>query len=401
MLEVSAALDLILQQTAPLAAQRLPVAKTLGQVLAEDVAADVDSPPHDKAMMDGVAVAAGDLGQADAELQVLETITAGDTPQTALEPGACVRIMTGAPIPPGTAAVVMREQVAELPNGRVRVALTNTTAGKHIMRRGASMHCGEVILPRGTCLRPLEVGLLSEVGRAQVMVVGRPQVAVLATGNELVPADEQPSPGMIRNTNGPMLLAAATAAGAAPHDLGIGRDDREQLAERIAEGLQRDILLLSGGVSAGVLDLVPGVLQQLGVRQVFHKVRLKPGKPLWFGVSQHAEGQTLVFGLPGNPVSALVCFRLFVQPALQRLAGQAVASESKPLEMLRLSEPYEHSSERSVYWPARRRGTMVELLAWHGSADLRHFSAADCLAVLPAGERRYSQGELVEVLDLG
>jgi molybdopterin molybdotransferase len=261
---------------------------------------------------------------------------------------------------------------------------------------------GDVVLKAGRQLRPAEIGVLAEVGRAQLRVIPRPSVAVLATGNELVPAEATPAAGQLRNSNGPLLLAAARAAGAQTVDLGIARDEKESLRQRIARGLQTDVLVISGGVSAGVLDLVPAALGELGVEQVFHKIKLKPGKPLWFGVLPGAGVERLVFGLPGNPVSSLVCFELFVRPAIGRLAGRG---EVKLLEVsAALTIDHAHRGDRDTYHPARLQTSggryQVEPLRWHGSGDLRTLVEANALACFPAGERRYRAGETIRTLRL-
>ncbi len=237
--------------------------------------------------------------------------------------------MTGAPVPAGADAIVMIElsAVPRQQDGATRVKLDapRTVAGQNIMRRASSMAAGDVVLRAGAPLRAIELGVLAEVGRVEVRAIDRPTLAVLSTGNELVPAVRTPGPGQIRNSNGPLLVAAATSAGAGRPISARPSIERAALRAAIERGLTHDLLVISGGVSAGVLDLVPGVLAELGVEQVFHKVSLKPGKPLWFGVAGNARG-TLVFGLPGNPVSSLVCFELFVRPAIGRLAGRDDAS---------------------------------------------------------------------------
>ena len=223
---------------------------------------------------------------------------------------------------------------------------------------------------------------------------------MLATGDELVAIKQTPAAGQIRNSNGTLLAAATRMAGGEPVDLGIARDNEADLAAHIVRGLECDVLLISGGVSAGVLDLVPGVLRRLGVEQVFHKVRLKPGKPLWFGVDR--SGTKLVFGLPGNPVSSLVCFELFVRPALGRLAGRGdTALESTSAE---LTSSYAQRGDRPSYPPARliaRDGrTLVEPLNWKGSGDLRTLVDATALACFPAGEHEFRAGDTIRVLRL-
>jgi molybdopterin molybdotransferase len=207
-----------------------------------------------------------------------------------------------------------------------------------------------------------------------------------------------PEAGKIRNSNGPMLAAAVAACGATPLPLGIAPDEPQQLRAKISQGLEADVLLLSGGVSAGKLDLVPETLTGLAVSQVFHKINLKPGKPLWFGVKDDDRGPRLVFGLPGNPVSAFVCFHLFVRLALSRLAGGD--ETSIPHVAATLAAEYDQRGDRATYYPAQLDGSAVAPIPWRGSADLRGFAAANALIHFPPGARRHQAGEQVEVLPL-
>ena len=291
--------------------------------------------------------------------------------------------------------------------GIVHIHEDSFRSGQNIMRQGKSLRRGDVVLHSGIEIGPAEIGLLAEVGRTNFLTIPRPKVAVLSTGNELVSASEKPSAGQIRNSNGPLLTAAVAAAGGAPIDLGIARDTLDELRANIRAGLENDVLVISGGVSAGVLDLVPSVLDEFNVQQVFHKINLKPGKPLWFGVHKSSSlaprPSTLVFGLPGNPVSSLVCFHLFVKPAIARLAGRHQESLHATVSA-KLTREFEHRGDRPTYHPGKLvgspEGNLVEPTAWHGSADLRGFAGANALVIFPAGERRYQAGEAVDVLPL-
>jgi molybdopterin molybdotransferase len=285
---------------------------------------------------------------------------------------------------------------------RVVISTRGVVAGQNIMRRASSLQQGQVVLRAGTEIRPVEIGILAEVGRSHVMAVGRPTLAVLPTGNELVPPDQKPGAGQIRNSNGALLVAAAQGAGAQATCLEIARDDAAHLRELVAQGLEADVLVISGGVSAGVLDLVPAVLAELGVKQVFHKVQIKPGKPLWFGTLAAPGGERLVFGLPGNPVSSFVCFELFVRPAIGRLSGRESASLVEIAAELTID--HLHRGERPTYQPSRLTSVAgrwrIEPLRWHGSGDLRALVDATALACFAAGDRLYHVGETVRALVL-
>jgi molybdopterin molybdotransferase len=399
MLTVEQALALVAQHASPLASRRLPLGEVAGLVLATDITSDIDSPPHDKALMDGYAVVSSDR---EPQRRVIEEIAAGAVPQLTVIHGTASRIMTGAPLPDGADAVVAIEQTELVGPDTVRLAQLDPAPGQHILRRGASLRVGDTVLRAGALIRPIEIGVLAELGHGDVDAYPRPRVAILPTGNELVPVSEQPASGQIRNSNGPMLAAAAQRAGAEAIELEIARDNRDQLTARIAQGLTADVLLLSGGVSAGKFDLVPPVLASLGVQTVFHKVALRPGKPLWFGIQEDGSHRTLVFGLPGNPVSSFVCFELFARPAITALAGRGFIDP--PVLRASLLHPYDHAGGRAACLPARFRPASppderatVEILPWQGSADLAALTHATALVRLPAEKIQLPAGTLVDV----
>jgi len=409
MLTVQQALDAVLSETQPLAPIGVKLAEALGLVTAEEAVADVDSPPFDKALMDGFAVRSADLAAGEARLRVVEEVTAGMTPSKPVTAGCATRIMTGAPLPEGADAVVKIEDAKIDGDARfVMVRAVSVEPGGHIMRRGASLKTGQRVLAAGRLLRPQELGALAEVGKHRLLVRPRPTVAVLATGDELVPVDERPGPGQIRNSNETLLSAQTERAGGIPVRLGVARDNRAELRERIQAGLQCDVLLLSGGVSEGTRDLVPSELASIGVRNIFHKINMRPGKPLWFGIwSRSAEtaersgrGPAYVFGLPGNPVSSLVCFELFVRSCLRRLRGWEPA-EPQPVSA-RLAAEHVARGERPTYNPARVTwdggGLSVEAVPWHGSSDLQATVDANAMAVFPGGDATYSVGDAVDVI---
>ena len=395
MLDVTVAREIVLRLAKSLTAETSALLPdVLGRVLAVDVVSDLDSPPFDKALMDGYAVRAEDLANGPVELHVIEEVQAGAMPSKAVGAGEATAVYTGAPLPFGIDAVVMKERCEVLPDGRVRANDPQLRPGKSVLLRGAEMRAGEVVLPAGTVITPVALGLLAAVGQTTASLFPRPMLSVLATGDELVEADQRPSGGQIRNSNGPLLMAQAARAGCQSHYLGIGRDDEASLTALITEGLTNsNILVLAGGVSAGKFDLVPAVLRKLGVEVHFHHVRMKPGKPLLFGT----KGDVLVFGLPGNPVSAFVGFELFVRPAIQKLAGHQHPGPN--VERLPLSQPLATSGDRPTYHPARIEiGNVVRPLPWLGSADLRALLLADALIVIPAGNFSVPAGTIVEVI---
>ncbi len=377
--------------------ESVELSDAVGRILAERVVADVDSPPHRKSVMDGFAVRSSDIVPGCC-LEVLETIIAGAVPGKSLTPGSCSRIMTGAPMPEGADAVVMIEN-AKLDGGSVSFQIDAVDASKHTLEKAASFGKGDKIFDVQHRIRPLDVGLLAEVGAHRVVVKRQASAAVLPTGNELVSADSLPGPGQIRNSNGPMLVALIRNAGLVVNDLGVARDDRDQLEKKVLQGLESDFLVLSGGVSAGTMDLVPEILQNNGVRQVFHKVRVKPGKPVWFGVKEKDNGKCFVFGLPGNPVSSLVGFELFVKAAIRKIHGQSIDSAME----FKANLTCEHKArgDRPTYWPAVWRESDTEVrdvtpLNWMGSSDLRALGSANALIFFP-GEGTYAAGDRLTV----
>lgn len=411
MIEFAAALELVERTAAALPPRRQRLLDAAGGTLAEAVRSDCDSPPWDRAMMDGFAVRSVDMpgGEATVGLEVLADLTAGDVTQLPLRAGCCMRIMTGAPVPPGADAVVPIESaVAGTARSHagsvVQLREPGFRAGQHVARRGAAFARGQEVLPVGAVLHPAAIGLAAEAGATHVLATARPRVAILATGNELVPSDAIPAYGQTRNSNGPMLAAAVARCGGEPIPLGVAADRPEPLRAAIAQGLAADLLVLSGGVSAGDLDLVPATLVRCGVREVFHKVRLKPGKPVWFGRLDRgpAAPATLVFGLPGNPASTLVCFELFVRPALAILAGLPRERWHLPRERAVLGAAAKAAADRPVYLPATLRAgprsLVAEPLPFSGSSDLVGLAVADGLLALPAGAGRLEAGVEVEVV---
>ncbi len=403
MLTLDQALTLLHETLSPSRAVTLPLEKCLGLTLAADVASGIDSPPFDKALMDGYAVCASDVANGTATLTILERITAGMVPRETVRTRTATQIMTGAPLPAGADAVVRIEDTRE--NGdRVVIQTTPVSSGQDIIRRAASLKVGETVLSAGMTLTASRIGALAELGVATPSVYPRLTVAVLATGDELVPVEQTPGPGQIRNSNEPMLVAQLQSYGVIPQPLGIARDVREDLAAKIDAGLRADVLVLSGGVSAGKLDLVPNTLTEAGVEEIFHKVDIRPGKPVWFGIKRRADGTSCaVFGLPGNPVSSMVCCELFVRTALRRMMGHADASP--PVELARLTHEYTMRGDRPTYFPAALvptpNGLTARLVKWQGSSDLRATVEANGMVLLPPIQRTFTSEEVVQAYRWG
>lgn len=398
MLTVDQALSLVAEHAKQLPAAPVKLRDALGLVLARTVVSDIDSPPHDKAMMDGFAVVASDRSS---PRTIIEEVMAGDVPHHTVRPGGATRVMTGAPVPDGATAVVPVERTTFIDQRTVQIDWVDPPPGKHIMRQGATLRAGQEVAAVGTIVNPQTTAALAEVGCSIVEAIRRPQVSVLATGNELVDVDQKPAPGQIRNCNGPLLSALVTDAGAIAHELPVGRDDLDELTALVTEGLDSDVLLVTGGVSAGARDLVPEALVASGAEQVFHKLSLKPGKPLWFGIARRESGlPRLVFGLPGNPVSGLVCFHLFVKPTLQVLAG-CRAEVRLELKRGRAAREFAHRGGRETFRPARlvvdpRESILsVDFFDWQGSADVAGTQRANCLVRLPSNPLTVAAGDEV------
>jgi molybdopterin molybdotransferase len=395
---VTEALQLVVAHSGRQPTTQIDLAEALGLVLASPVVADVDSPPFAKSLVDGYAVRNVDLASGRAELLAVGTLAAGTVADRPLVPGTTYRIMTGAPMPQGADAVVMLERSRVEPTGCVIFDDPQFRANQNVMSQAREFARGMTVLDAGHCLGPAEIGLLAAVGVIRPTVYARPRLAIISTGNELIPPDRAPGSGQIRNSNASTLTALALAAGATVDDLGIVIDDESEIARTVARGLEYDVLVLTGGVSMGDHDLVPGVLRRQGVEQIFHKVDLKPGKPVWFG--RHSRG--LVFGLPGNPVSVLVCFELFVRTALRTRQGRA---DPLPTELpARLRTAFNISTARTCYHPARYYGDgstlEVEPVEWAGSPDLRSVTKANCLLIAPTGGGPFPAGSVMRVLPL-
>lgn len=378
---------IVMESAVYLGGETAPLDGACGSVLADDITSDIDMPPFDKSAMDGYACRKADLGQ---PIEIIETIPAGRAPSKKIGRSQCSKIMTGGVVPKGADCVVMIEHT-ELRDGKVVV--TKKSNAFNICMRGEDVMAGDTVLRKGTVITPAEVAVLAAVGCDVVPVARRPRIGIITTGSELVPPSSKPLPAQIRDSNSTQLQSQVASAGCVPVPLGIVEDSPEAIGAVIEREMGRiDVFLLSGGVSMGEFDHVPGVLEEKGFDLLFEKVAMKPGKPTVFG----RHGDTFAFGLPGNPVSVFVVFELFVRPFCYRLMGSdggAVTVTAK------LSEPVSRrKSDRIAHIPVRfdeeGRASAIE---YHGSAHIHAYALAEGFIAIPAGIKEIKAGETVSV----
>lgn len=386
MLTPSEALQRILAPLrGPLAPETVALAEAHGRTLAASIRSDVDLPPFEKSMMDGYAFASASLPGAGARLRVVGEARAGAPFPARLAAGTCVEIFTGAELPPGADAVEMLEHVRR--EADQVVFERGVRPGQHVSHRGEILRAGAVVLEPRRRLSAADLAVLAAVGADPVPVFRRPRVSVLTTGDELVSPRERPGVGQIREGNTFYLAAACAALGCKVVRCGIVPDDRARLEQALGAALEdSDVLVTTGGVSVGKYDLVGGVLEGLGVEPILHKVAVKPGKPIWFGL----RGSCPVFGLPGNPVSALLGFEVFVRPALARLGGDDPDLERERLRRGRWRGALERGGDRQNNLPVRVTQASdgvdeLEPLPFRGSADIVAAARANGLAIVPVG----------------
>lgn len=393
-------------------AERVELGDAAGRVLAQPLFADRDQPPFARSTRDGFACRASETS-AHLPLTVVGSTHAGEAPAGPLPPGAAWEIMTGAPVPAGADAVAMIEHV-EVVEGQLRLLPPRTLKpGENIVAQGAQAREGDSLLRAGTALKPAQIALAAACGCAALDVFVRPRVAILATGDELVPVESSPAPGQIRNSNGPMLAALVAAAGAEPWLLPAAADNAQALDAALAQAAEADLLLISGGVSAGKFDLVEPALARAGARFHFIGVRIQPGKPLVFGelpgshagANQNKKGAKCFFGLPGNPVSSAVTFLLFAAPVLAALAGSLESYPRFALARLAAATDKHGKPGLTRFLPAfcdfgAIAGQLPEvtLVPSHGSGDLVALARANCFLVVPEEAHRLETGAIVRIL---
>ncbi len=399
-IDIRAARQLVLDHAQPLMrTEQLAVVDATGRLLAEDVLSDSDMPPFDRVMMDGYAVRAEDIQTAPVELPVVGEVAAGDSGSEPLEPGTVRAIMTGAPLPPGADSVVPVEWTQAVGGGagknpeRVRIE-RSLIAGKHVAQRAQDLGAGDAVAHAGTRVGPLGLSLLVSSGVSEVAVRARPRVALLTSGDELVPPGSPIARGQIRESNGPALASMFARCDAEVVPLGVARDTREDLAALVQRALDCDVVVLTGGSSVGRYDFSAEVVESFGARGHFNRLSVKPGKPTLF----YTLGRTLLFCLPGNPVAAMMTGRVLVCPALQALAGHAVqpwTPVSRPL-----ARSVRRNAARDLLIPVHEEGGAVVFDGWHGSGDLVSMQRADAFAYVPSGEGEAAAGSDVDVFPL-
>ena len=401
MIPVVEAIQIVKEQTRSLGSEPVALEESLGRVLVQNVIADSDLPPFDRSQMDGYAVRAEDTQEAPVRLKIVGESAAGKGWHHQLDEGQAVRIMTGAPVPVGANAVQQVEVTHELKDNTVVELLESVEPGRSIVRRGSEITAGETVLRSGSFINAATLAVLAAFGYAQVEVGRRPRVGVMATGSELVSVDQQPGQDQIRDSNNYSLGAYAVQAGALIQRLPLVADETSQLKETISAAAEKcDVLVTSGGVSMGVYDFTKTALKELGAEIFFERVALRPGKPTVFA---RLPNGTLVFGLPGNPVSVSVTFNLFARTAL--LAMQSVNEPALKHETGLLAKPVKGNSDRESYLPAQLTsnddGELVAFpLKWGGSSDFVSFARATALVIIPAGVKLMDTNAVVKIVRL-
>lgn len=380
MITFDKALKLVLENVGRLLPERVEVIDSADMILDEDVYSRIQMPPFNKSAMDGYAMIADDTVEVPVELKCIGEVQAGGIFRKKVRQGECVKIMTGAPLAYSTDSVVMVENTQQI--GQYVRVMKCVKKGENVCMCGEDLKVGQKVLKKGTRIYPEHISLLGSIGRRFIKVIRRPRVAIINTGNEIVPIGEKLRKYKIYNSNGPQLSALLKSDNIKSFPLGIAEDNSLKLKAMIKKGLDFDVLLISGGVSMGDYDLVPDVLKEVGVEEIFHKVRIKPGKPLFFG----ARMKTVIFGIPGNPVANFVVYQLFIRPALRKIMGYQMCRPHFEKGIVKRS--FHKRTDRKHFVPVKvlREKGMYYLapLSSHGSADIFALSRADGFMVVEA-----------------
>lgn len=389
MINVEEAIALISKQSIKLSSETIPMASALGRILAEPISADRDFPPYNRITMDGIAIRFEDFAEGNRQFAIQGIQAAGDPQQTLQQPNSCLEVMTGAMMPKNADTIIRYEDL-EIQNGTASLTVETIKEGQNIHRQGSDRPQGTTIIEKGTRISPTEIAILASVGKAEVSVKARPRIAVISTGDELVKIEEQPKPHQIRRSNSHMLDAALRE-----HDFSASlhhlNDDKQIILSALKQLMtDNDVLILSGGVSKGKFDYLPEAFETLGVSKVFHKVKQRPGKPFWFGYS--TTFNTVVFALPGNPVSTFICTHRYVIPWLHQQSGRNRIGNL----MYKLSEDVHFKPDLTYFVPVKLEVNENEVeahpLKGNGSGDFANLVHADGFIELPKGALVYKKG---------
>ena len=387
MISFEEAYQIVMNHVTVFPSERVNMMDSLGRILAEDILSDIDMPPFDKSAVDGFA---GRMADIDHDLEVIETIPAGKTPEFTVSEGKCSRIMTGAMLPEGSDRVIMVEDTQILENGMMRS--TKKQESRNICYQGEDIKAGDMVISTGTLIKPQHIAVLAAAGAVNLKVSKQLHVGILSTGDELVEPDHLPSPSKIRNTNAYQLIAQVSTAGALPQYGGIAADTEISLSAMLSDSLdQNDIVLLTGGVSMGDFDYVPKAMENLDIEILFKSVAIQPGRPTVFG----KRGNQFIFGLPGNPVSSFVLFEVLVKPFLLKMMGYR---EEPEILHLPLGTNFKRKkSTRKSLIPVRIENGLVFPIEYHGSAHINAYTQAHGILTIEIGKTELVKGEIADV----
>ncbi|MBI5573922.1 MAG: molybdopterin molybdotransferase MoeA [Elusimicrobia bacterium] len=395
MISFNEAFKKVLARAKILDTEKLPTDEALGYILAEDIKAKCNIPPFNKSSMDGYAVRCRDLVHIPVRLKCIDIISAGQICKKTVGKGECVRIMTGSPLPKGTDSVVMVEHTKKNKNGRVEI-LKNIKQGENISLRGENVRKGKIVLKKGTPIRAPEVSVISALGAIKVKVYRKPTAAIINTGNEIIEPGNDLIKGKIYNSNGPMLSSLLKKMNVQVAYRGIVGDEEKKLKKAIVEEMKNDILLVSGGVSVGDYDLVPSILNLCGVKKIFHTVKIKPGKPVFFGI----KGRKIIFGIPGNPVSAYLIFLVMIKPAIEKMMGMTPGLNIKS-GILKID--FRQHPGRKHFVPAfvidnKNQISVLPISDYRGSADIGSLSKANAFMIVNENKSFLKKNSIVKLL---
>jgi len=388
MITFEEAYEIVINSAIEMEAEAVTFTSSLNRILAGNVISDIEMPPFDKSSVDGFACRRSEL---NSDLAIIETIPAGKTPEKAIGNNQCSRIMTGASVPPGADCVIMIEDTELCSSGKVR--FKGSATKQNIAFKGEDIKKGDIVLKRGRIIKPQDIAVMATVGHTSVIVSKMPHVAIISTGSELIEPSEIPHDSQIRNCNAFQLMAQVERAGATGRYYGIAKDDEEETLSIVNKAIsENDLVIITGGVSMGDFDFIPSVLERAGVRILFTRIAVQPGKPTTFGV--HPE--TIVFGLPGNPVSSFLQFEMLIRPLIYKMMGY----NWKPLKIeLPMEEKFSRKSvDRMGFIPVviTEKG-FVSPVEFHGSAHISAIPDADGIIAIPIGIRIIEKGEIVSV----